>query len=156
MADIDGLPELKRRLAAITDTKDLLRQMSLLSVAEAKALVPRKTGNLARTIRVGSVTDEKAELLAGGEHGVGYAKFVERGTKAHEIVPRNAKALRFAATPGGRRLSGRPRTGASVVFAKRVRHPGTKAQPFLLPGAERAITKGGLKSRIIKEWNDAA
>ncbi|WP_328638359.1 hypothetical protein [Streptomyces canus] len=45
-------------------------------------------------------------------------RFVLDGTRPHIIVPRRAKALRFEA-------------GGGIVFAKRVRHPGTRANNFL-------------------------
>lgn len=53
-----------------------------------------------------------------------YAKFVEDGTKAHPIVARNAKALRFY-------MRGR------LMFRKSVRHPGTKPTYFLKGALER-------------------
>ncbi|PWI06533.1 hypothetical protein DIZ27_32860 [Streptomyces sp. NWU339] len=52
-------------------------------------------------------------------------RFVLDGTRPHIIRPRRAKALRFE-------------TGGRVVFAKRVRHPGTRANPFL----QRALRMG--------------
>jgi hypothetical protein len=58
----------------------------------------------------------------------------------------------------GKRLSGRNRTGkgaGSRIFAAKVNHPGTKAQPFLLPGAVEAVRQVGVQP-IIKAWNDAA
>src|SRR5207249_808057 len=85
-----------------------------------------------------------------------YAGFVEFGTRPHEITPRVRKALRWAASPAGRRLSGAPRVGASVMFAKRVHHPGTKPHPFLLPAARKAVEKGHLTEQIIVAWNSAA
>jgi hypothetical protein len=44
--------------------------------------------------------------------------FVLRGTRPHIIRPRRAKALRFE-------------VGGGVVFAKVVRHPGTRANDFM-------------------------
>lgn len=43
---------------------------------------------------------------------------VNDGTRPHLIRPKNAKALRF-------------RVDGKVVYAKVVRHPGTRARPFL-------------------------
>ncbi|WP_405759431.1 hypothetical protein OG234_13145 [Streptomyces sp. NBC_01420] len=45
-------------------------------------------------------------------------RFVLDGTRPHVIVPRRAKALRFT-------------VGGDVVFARRVRHPGTRPNDFL-------------------------
>lgn len=49
---------------------------------------------------------------------VEYAPFVHDGTRPHIIRPRRAQALRFA-------------VGGRIVYARRVRHPGTRARPFL-------------------------
>lgn len=49
-----------------------------------------------------------------------YAPFVEFRTKPHIILPRNAKVLRFV-------------VGGVTVYAKKVKHPGSKAMPFVEP-----------------------
>lgn len=147
---IKGLTQLRSRFEAIKPNPNLMRALALTAIREQKELVPRRTGNLARSIGLGSVTPTYAETVATAN----YAVFVELGTKPHVIVPRSKKALRFA--PGtGSTLAGRPRAGASVVFAKRVRHPGTRAKPFMVPGARRALTELGAEP-IVRQWNDAA
>lgn len=152
MSDIEGMDDLQRRLDAIKDTKTLLGQIGLRAVARAKELVPRKTGNLGRTIRLGQVTDNDAQILAGGQNGVGYAAAVEYGTRPHEIVPRYKKALAWG---GNRRLSGSLRSGSkSTFFAKRVRHPGTQPYPFLMPAAKEVAEQ--FPELIIRAWNEAA
>ena len=93
---IQGSDKLIARLRAVADTEHMMREVALESVASAKNLVPRKTGNLARTIRVQRVTKDYLEIAAGGRRDVGYAAAVEFGSKAHTIVPRKAKALSFA------------------------------------------------------------
>lgn len=152
---IQGMTDLQKRLAAISDTRKLLGTIGLLAVARAKELVPRKTGNLGRTIRLGQVTDTQAQIIAGGQFGVGYAQDVEFGTRAHDITPRLRKALSWPATGADARLSGSVRTGGNRRFAKRVHHPGTKAQPYLMPGAQKAVEEAGINS-IITAWNQAA
>lgn len=151
--EIEGTDELLDRLAALGDTRKLLGQLALLAVARAKDLVPRKTGNLGRTIRLGQVTDNDAQILAGGIGGVGYAQAVEYGTRPHEIVPRYKSALAWG---GSRRLSGNLKSGSgATVFAKRVRHPGTQAKPYLRPAVEEVVAEHGAEF-LIKAWNDAA
>jgi hypothetical protein len=49
------------------------------------------------------------------------AAMLEEGTRPHIIRPRRAKALRFLNRAG------------DVIFAKMVRHPGTRARPWLGP-----------------------
>jgi hypothetical protein len=42
-----------------------------------------------------------------------------------------------------------------MVFARRVNHPGTKPQPYLIPAAKAALGRFGL-DKIIELWNRAA
>lgn len=117
-----------------------LREGAKVVQADAKARVPKDTGRIAESIRVttglknGRVT---AKVLAGGRSGakqimqrkggglrVGYqqafyAMWVEYGTAAHKIVPRNGGFLSF----GG-------------IFTKSVEHPGTQPRPFMRPALE--------------------
>jgi hypothetical protein len=148
-----GETTLQRRLAAIGGPSAIDRYMTaigLAAVREQKLLVHRKTGNTGRTIRlIQPVTGGTAVTVAGGA-GV----YLEYGTRPHTITPRAAKALRFAASGGGARLSGAPRVGAAVVFAKVVHHPGTKPYPFALPGAVAAVQASG-NDPIVKSWNEA-
>lgn len=150
-ASIKGIPQLRARIQAITPNAGLLRTIALSAVREQKILVPRKTGNLGRSIHIGAVTPTRAETIASAD----YAIHVERGTRAHEIRPKNRKALRWA-VGGNARLSGSPRSGGQVRFAKRVQHPGTRAQPFMIPGAKKAVEGAGLKATVVRSWNDAA
>lgn len=152
---ISGLPELQKRLAALGDTRKFLGQLGLMAVAKAKGLVPRKTGNLGRTIRLGTVTTTEAQIMAGGLNGVGYAAAVEYGTRAHDIVPRVASVLSWPASAGDARLSGSVRSGGNRAYAKRVHHPGTKPQPYLTPAATQVVSESGMDI-LIKAWNDAA
>lgn len=135
-----GLPELRRRVDALDDLGPLMRDLALDAIGEQKRLAPVRTGNLRRSIHLGRVTARSAETIAGAN----YAGYVEFGTKPHEIRARNKRALRWK-VPGGYR------------FATRVRHPGTRKQPFMVPGAERAIAGAhGLKDKIYALWNNAA
>jgi hypothetical protein len=153
MSDIEGMDDLAKRLEAIGDHRQFLGRIGLLAVSYAKETVPRRTGNLGRTIRLGRVTESDAEILAGGQQGVGYARHVEFGTRPHVIVPRNRRALAWG---GARRLSGNLRAGAAAtVFATRVDHPGTRPNPYLRPAAERAVRETGV-DQIVKAWNEAA
>jgi hypothetical protein len=147
---IKGLPQLRSRFEAITPNAKLMRDLALHAVAEQKRLVPRKTGNLGRSIGIGRVTATYAETKASAD----YAAFVELGTRPHTIVPRNRKALRWPAT-GSATLSGRVSSGGQAIFAKRVNHPGTRAQPFMVPGAKKAVEDIGAEA-IVKAWNEAA
>jgi len=149
VSNIEGMTALQKRFAAITDTRKQLGQIAILGAKEAKRLVPRKTGNLGRTIRLGTVTATNATIMAGGKDGVGF------GTKGGAIiVPKRKKVLAWG---GDRRLSGSLRTGAKADhFAMRVTRGATQAKPYLVPGAKRAVEKAGLADAIITAWNGAA
>jgi hypothetical protein len=100
-------------------------QLSVDYVArEAKGIAPVKTGALVASIQGGAIS---GSFIGGSLEGqvnalAPYAAFVNYGTRPHVIEPISRKALRF---PNSR--------GPGFAFAKRVMHPGTKAQPFLDP-----------------------
>ena len=149
---VTGIPQLRARIEAIKPNRGLMAKIALSAVREQKLLAPRKTGNLGRSIHLGAVTPTRAETVASAD----YAIYVERGTRPHVIRPRNRKALRWAADSGSARLSGSPRTGGRVRFARRVQHPGSKAKPFMVPGAKKAVEAAGLKATVVEQWNRAA
>ena len=135
-----GLPQLRKRVDAISDLGPFMRDLALDAVSEQKKRAPVRTGNLRRSIHLGRITARSAETIA----GAGYAAYVEFGTRPHEIRPRNKKVLRW-------------KSGTGYRYATRVQHPGTRKQPFMVPGAEAAISGSrGLKTRIYAQWNNAA
>lgn len=86
---------------------------------------------------------QQAEFLEGGATGdqaiEGYiranseaALFLEAGTQAHEILPRDrrTKGQEGARTKKGRRML-RFDVGGGSVFARKVQHPGTKPTHFI-------------------------
>jgi hypothetical protein len=70
--------------------------------------------------------------LTRGDDRLSALDLVESGTDPHEIVPTNAKALRFTGN-------------GQVVFAASVQHPGTKENRFV----ERAIRSVILESGTL-------
>lgn len=154
---IEGYRPLQARLTAIGNTHGLLTQLGLRTVAGAKNTVAKKTGTTARTIRLASVSQTTARVEVGGA-----GAFLERGTRPHEIRPRNGSFLRFPAKGVSTTLGGMVRSGtarkfgsAAYIFARVVHHPGTKAQPFLLVSAQKAIAEVGVGS-VVERWNAAA
>jgi HK97 gp10 family phage protein len=85
--------------------------------AQAKAKAPIDTGALQGSI-LGKMTGAYSGEVA--PH-VDYAIYVEFGTRAHIITPKNAKALYW---PG------------AAHPVKSVNHPGTPAQPYMRPAAD--------------------
>jgi hypothetical protein len=151
---ITGQRQLQARLTAIGKAPPIiLREAGVRGVGFAKKRVRRKTGNLGRTIRMGTVTDTYVEIKAGGQLNVGYAGAIERGARPHVIRPRKAKVLAWG---GSRTLGGRLRAGGRATnFAMVVHHPGNPAYPFLAPGLFEAIEFVGL-GPVVEEWNEAA
>lgn len=170
---LEGYAPLMERFAALREggpvDARLLRSFGTLGVQYAKGEAHRfrKTGNLERSIRVGEVDVEgrSVTIVAGGirraanqharyDGAVGYAAHVEFGTRPHVIRAKRAKALAWG---GARRLSGSLRSGAKPThYARSVNHPGTRAKPYLVPGAERALREVGLADAVVSAWNRAA
>lgn len=152
MAALKGAKQLKARMRRSSDGRLIMGRVGLVGVREAKQRVPRKTGNLGRTIRLGDVTDDSVEIRAGGQRDVGYAAYVEFGTRAHVIRPRRAKVLAWG---GARTLGGRLRKGAKADrFARKVMHPGTRPRPYLGPGLQKAA--GEITDVVVDLWNEGA
>lgn len=161
MAVVQGYEQLRRRLIAISGTQgssEVMRALGFAAVREQKLLVRRRTDTTGRTIRVGAVSATSVTTVAGGA-----AVFLEEGTRPHLITPKAGMALRFAAKGVGVTLAGRVRSGevrrlgnAAFVFAKVVHHPGTRAYPFMLPGAKLAVQRTGLIDAIVSKWNESA
>lgn len=134
---------------------NMLGRLALSVVAEAKRDVPRKTGNLGRSIHRGAVSAEYAEVRA----SAGYAAFVEFGTRPHLIVPVRARALAWPAQAGGARLTGSARKSTQrggnggMRFARAVHHPGTRPNPFMERAFQRAVSQAHLEEVVVAAWN---
>ena len=97
-------------------------------LAAARTLVGVRTGTLLTSIRREEGVDARGryiDVVAGVPGLTDYLGFHHDGTGPHIIRPRRRRALRFIA--GGR-----------VVFATRVRHPGTQGTFFLTRALDAA------------------
>lgn len=99
-------------------TRSELREASRQVVQRAKVLAPVRTGRLRSSIRAEPprIFSLRGSVTVGSD--LEYAGYVNDGTAPHVIRPRRRRALRFI-------------VGGRVVFARRVNHPGTRANPFL-------------------------
>jgi len=79
---------------------------------------PKRTGQMAES--VGSTIYGRMAIVGLRAR---YARFLEFGTRQHEIRPRRARALVFS-------------IGGRIVFAKRVLHPGIRPRRFVQAVAE--------------------
>ena len=77
-----------------------------------------RTGQLERSIDV--KFNENSGIVYIDSQSAPHGPFVHEGTMAHDIFPKNKKALRWA-----------PQGGGAFQFARVVHHKGTKADPFL-------------------------
>lgn len=122
---IQGMKELKAYLAYFPKEADRELRREIKSTAERIKHMYRRelrkhtdTGELDRSINV-ETTDAFKSVRVGSD--VMQAVFIEYGTRAHDIEPKKAQALMFFW----------PKIGMDMA-AKKVRHPGTKADPALL------------------------
>jgi HK97 gp10 family phage protein len=121
-----------------------LRAGARVIANEAKTLVPVGSGKLKKSLRTGSdATKGKvtAYVRAGGRRSGAtkdkdafYAQFIEYGTAAHAIKPKNKKRLKFTAADG------------TVVITRLVRHTGAKPKPFMRPAFD---AKGDAAVRAV-------
>ena len=91
---------------------------------EAQQLAPKRTGTLASSI----VANFPGPLTAVIGPSASYGAYQEFGTRGpYEIHPRR---------PGGRLVF---QVEGKTVYAKKVTHPGLKAQPYMRPAAKDVI-----------------
>ena len=117
---------MKKRLEDIISREKLskfLEESAKFVFAEARERAPVRTGKLRESISLVKVND--LHYVVGSP--LDYAVFVERGTRPHIIKPKRARALRFE-------------VGGEVVFARLVRHPGTKPNPFFARALQKYRT----------------
>jgi hypothetical protein len=130
-ADVSRLAEALRQTAdqsGIT-TQQVLVQSANHILAEMEVRVPVRTGNLRNSLHI---TVEANRVIIGPDiQQAPYAGYVETGTGPHDIRPRK---------PGGTLVF---TVGGQKVFAKRVRHPGTRAQPYVIPAFEAWVDSLG-------------
>lgn len=128
---IDGLQEFRSDVGrAGNEVPNHVRWAMVQSVNvvknSAQHLAPFKTGNLRRSIFT-DIQDNGFRGVVGSDPSIAsYAAGIEYGTKAHDIVPVNKQALFWK--------------GALNPY-KRVRHPGTRAQPFMEPAIEDNVNR---------------
>lgn len=96
-----------------------------------------RTGGLRQSIKQGSFVGYPSTFVAAY---ASHARFVNDGTRPHEIRARNARALRFV-------------MNGSVMFRARVMHPGTAPRPFMM--AAFLVGWGALR-RALNDHTNAA
>lgn len=92
-------------------------------MSRMQQLVPVRTGTLLASIRMvpgSTATGAYIDVTIGVPGLTSYLGYLLAGTPPHVIQPRRRRALRFIST------------GGQLVFARRVHHPGTAANDFML------------------------
>lgn len=142
------------RLLRTPKMRSILESAKNTGLAMARKEVPKKTFLLYSQI-FGEVRDfgtDNPKVILGTRKSV-YARFVEEKTKAHDIMPRRKKWLYWQTNgPRGEKIPwARGVVGPQgyEVWKKRVRHPGTKAQPFIGPAMQ------AIRPRIILAIHNA-
>lgn len=161
MGDLQGYEALNARITAVAAPKvrhAVGRRWQVATIRGAKIRVPRRTGNLGRTIHEGEITDVSASVVVSAN----YAAAVELGRRAVTIRPklgrigRNGRPAALA-WGGNRRLSGSLRSGSSPTsFAREVHQPARAGRPFLRPAAIEALQQENLTDELVVAWNAAA
>jgi hypothetical protein len=109
--------------------EDLVTSVTRRTLNRSAVLCPVDTGRLRASgqMRVGSFGNQvRGEV----EYDADYAMIVHDGTRPHIIRPRRGQYLRFE-------------VGGRVVYARQVRHPGTKARPFLAQALREVAEPAG-------------
>lgn len=108
-----------------TDMKPTMEHIAQMVLDSMQEGVPRDTGSLADALTAFvSKNGLRVEVGLRGKkklHEFFYARFIEFGTKGHEIKPVSGKALSFDALGGDGEIFGA------------VDHPGQPARPFMQP-----------------------
>ena len=133
---LTGARELRARFKALRQVfKPIGRQWADGTVRRAKGRVRVRSGKTKNSIRRQNATQRKAAVSAG--YG---ARFLDKGTVPHELRARKVRAMKF-------NVAGRP------MFAKHVRHPGAKPQPFLRVSAREELASSDKVDTVIRAWN---
>lgn len=125
IVDLEGVADLERKWARMTtELHDgavvAVQRASTEGAEEGKRAATWKdrTGAARRTITATMAKKAFHEVHADIVAPLHYHRYLDAGTRPHEILPVRAKMLRFVAKDG------------TLVFARRVRHPGTKGDGF--------------------------
>lgn len=99
-----------------------------------RGFTPRTGGGLEQHINWRPLGNGAAEVYANKD----YAGYVEHGTRAHVIRPRNARALRFPVLGGG-----------GFGFARSINHPGSRPHPYFFANADARSQRMQAKARLV-------
>lgn len=102
-----------------------LRKIGLEILGGAKAMVGVRSGNLRRSLHMRQGLRGRVQYVSVGSN-LRYAEAHHEGTRPHRIDPRGGRIMRF-------------NVGGTVVYARRIDHPGTKPRKYLTIPMTRAV-----------------
>lgn len=117
-------------------------RIALALLEEIQIEAPVDTGRLRSSLKI--IYRNKILIIS----GVDYILHIEFGTKPHIIRPKTKKSLKFEVGKKARLGRKEGPDKALVVFAKEVKHPGTKPNPFIRDTVFRK-----LRNIIVQELN---
>jgi HK97 gp10 family phage protein len=132
-AQLDMLPaQIEKKLL-----RGALRAGVKLILADAKQQIHPVSKALANSLRIstGMKAGTARATLKAGDKTAYYAQWVENGTAAHLIKPKNAHALKFE--------------GGEFSDAK---HPGAKKHPFMRPALDAQAQDGSPAFRAVADY----
>ena len=119
------------------NVKKVLKNSAFNIEANAKKNLSSNKSVVTGHLRRGIATDIKGLEATIHTSNIKYAPMVEYGTRSHIIKPKNKKALYWK--------------GASHPV-KSVRHPGSKAKPYLIPAFEKEKDTFVKNLKEVIEW----
>lgn len=114
---------IERALRTYADQLSVVARTAVMDGSDAAQVSATATLHATTTRRTGAAEDSWIHIWRGPykrllRNTSGHAGFIESGTAAHIIAARRTKFLRFE-------------MNGQTMFRRSVRHPGTKARPFL-------------------------
>jgi len=130
-ADISRLADALNETAkqSQTTTMQVMIQSANYIKAEMEAKAPVKTGTLRNSIFIKVETDKV--IIGPNMTTAPYAGYVEFGTKAHTIEPKKKGGVLVF------------NVGGQKVFTRKVHHPGTRPQPYVMPAFQSWVDSLG-------------
>lgn len=131
--NIEGIEAVRKRFARLVPEvkEQALNKLAQVAFdkAQQQADTHTQTGALKRSLglRPGG---EDAWVIDHNLQVAPHALFAHWGTRAHDIRPRDRKALRWTGGQGG---------DTHYIFARFVHHPGYAGDPWLVTAAEEAV-----------------
>lgn len=104
-----------------------LRKIGLLILSGARAMVGVQSGALRRSLTMRQGLTGRYQYVSVGSN-LSYAELHHEGSKPHDISGGVGRIMRF-------------NVGGKVVYARKVEHPGTKPNKYLVEPMNRAVRR---------------